>query len=419
MPNGSNGSVDEANQIALNRVQESQPVLVDIVQAGDVVPSLQDGVLLHAGPPIDWPRMCGPMKGAVIGALRYEGWALTEAEAEAMAAGGEVAFYPAHDYGAVGPMTGIITRSMPVFVVENRTFGNRALCTINEGLGKVMRFGANDDSVIARLGWLQGTVAPMLKEAVARAGSIDLGPLMAQALAMGDEMHQRNVAATSLFFRSLAPHLVQGPQKDVAEVIEFMVGNDQFFLNLGMAAGKATMDAISAIDGSTVVSAMSRNGTDFGIRVSGLGNRWFTAPVLMPQGLYFPGFGSQDANPDMGDSTILETMGLGGFAMAASPAVAGFVGAGTASDAINYTREMGEITLGRNGNLAIPALGFQGTPFGIDVRKVVETGITPVINTGIAHREAGVGQVGAGIVRAPMDCFKLALEALESNNESK
>ena len=417
MPSGSNRSVDEANQIALDRVRESQPVLVDIVQAGDAVPSLKDGVLLHAGPPIDWPRMCGPMKGAIVGALRYEGWAATENEAQAMAATGEVVFYPAHDYGAVGPMTGIITRSMPVFVVENRTFGNRALCTINEGLGKVMRFGANDDSVIARLGWLQGTVAPMLKEAVARAGSIDLGPLMAQALAMGDEMHQRNVAATSLFFRSLAPHLVQVPQKDVAEVIEFIVGNDQFFLNLGMAAGKATMDAISAIDGSTVVSAMSRNGTDFGIRVSGLGNRWFTAPVLMPQGLYFPGFGSQDANPDMGDSTILETMGLGGFAMAASPAVAGFVGAGTASDAINYTREMGEITLGRNGNLAIPSLGFQGTPFGIDVRKVVDTGITPVINTGIAHREAGMGQVGAGIVRAPMDCFKLALKALESNND--
>ena len=417
MPSGSNRSVDEANQIALDRVRESQPVLVDIVQAGDAVPSLKDGVLLHAGPPIDWPRMCGPMKGAIVGALRYEGWAATENEAQAMAAAGEVAFYPAHDYGAVGPMTGIITRSMPVFVVENRTFGNRALCTINEGLGKVMRFGANDDSVIARLGWLQSTVAPMLKEAVARAGSIDLGPLMAQALAMGDEMHQRNVAATSLFFRSLAPHLVQVPQKDVAEVIEFIVGNDQFFLNLGMAAGKATMDAISAIDGSTVVSAMSRNGTDFGIRVSGLGNRWFTAPVLMPQGLYFPGFGSQDANPDMGDSTILETMGLGGFAMAASPAVAGFVGAGTASDAINYTREMGEITLGRNGNLAIPSLGFQGTPFGIDVRKVVDTGITPVINTGIAHREAGMGQVGAGIVRAPMDCFKLALKALESNND--
>ena len=419
MPNGLKGSVDEANQIALSRIRESQPVLVDIVQAGDAVPSLKDGVLLHAVPPIDWPRMCGPMKGAVIDALRYEGWAATEAEAQAMAAGGEVAFYPAHDSGAVGPMTGIITRSMPVFVIENRTFGNRALCTINEGLGKVMRFGANDDSVIARLGWLQSTVAPMLKEAVARAGSIDLGPLMAQALAMGDEMHQRNVAATSLFFRILAPHLVQGPRKNVAEAIEFMVGNDQFFLNLGMAAAKATMDAVSTIEGSTLVSTMSRNGTDFGIRVSGLGDRWFTAPVLMPQGLYFPGFSSQDANPDMGDSTILETMGLGGFAMAASPAVAGFVGAGTASDAINYTREMGQITLGMNGNLPIPALGFQGTPFGIDMRKVVETGITPVINTGIAHREAGVGQVGAGIVRAPMDCFKLALDALDSNNDAR
>ena len=309
---------------------------------------------------------------------------------------------------------------MPVFVVENRTSGNRAFCTINEGLGKVLRFGANDDVVIDRLRWMRDTLAPALAEAVKRSGSMELRPLMAQALAMGDEMHQRNVAATSLFFRSLAPHLVRnsGQRASLDEVTDFLVGNDQFFLNLAMAAGKATMDSAGSIEGSTLVHAMSRNGTDFGIRVSALGHQWSTAPALMPDGLYLPGFNGGDANPDMGDSAILETMGLGAFAMAGSPAVAGFVGAGTFRDALTYTREMGEITLGRNPHLTIPNLDFQGIPCGIDVRKVVETDIAPVINTGIAHKEPGIGQVGAGIVRAPMECFYQALEALANRMEN-
>ncbi|MCH7606315.1 MAG: DUF1116 domain-containing protein [Chloroflexi bacterium] len=402
------------------KLRTAEPVLIDIVPAGDVIPVLKERVLLHAGPPVDWRDMCGPMQGAVIGAMRYEGWAGTEAEAEEMAAGGGVTLLPAHDSGAVGPMTGIFSYSMPVFVVENRASGNRAYCTINEGLGRVMRFGANDASVIDRLRWIRGTLAPALQEAVLRAGSIELKPIMAQALAMGDEMHQRNVAATSLFFRRVAPHLVRNTPSGpgLGEVVDFLTGNDQFFLNLAMAAGKATMDAVASIEGTTIVTAMSRNGTDFGIRLGALGERWFTAPCLMPQGLYFPGFSSSDANPDMGDSSILETMGLGGFAMAASPAVAGFVGAGSYQDALNYTREMGEITLGQNPGLAIPGLDFQGTPCGIDVRKVVETGIAPAINTGIAHREAGVGQVGAGIVRAPLECFYQALEALVDQMES-
>ena len=415
------GSIEEANQAALKRVNDAQPVLVDVVAAREAIPQLKKRALLYAGPPIEWRRMCGPMRGAIIGALRYEGWAKDAVDAEAMAADGLVALYPTHHFGAVGPMAGITSPSMPVFVVENRAFGNRAFCTINEGLGRVLRFGANDDRVIDRLRWMQYALAPALRDAIQRAGAIELRPIMAQALAMGDEMHQRNKAATSLFVRSLAPHLVRNMAEgeSLGEVVDFLVGNDQFFLNLAMAAAKATMDPVGHIEGSTLVYAMSRNGTEFGIRVSGLGDRWFTAPVLMPQGLYFPGYGPGHANPDMGDSALLEAMGLGAFSMAGAPAVAGFVGAGTFRDAMNYTREMGEITSGQNSHLAIPTLDFQGAPCGIDIRKVVETGITPVINTGIAHKEAGIGQVGAGIVRAPLECFHLALEAFVTRLQSK
>ena len=412
--------IDEANLTALEKVQSAEPVLIDVVPAREAMPDLVDGALLHAGPPIQWEAMANPLKGAIIGAIRYEGWASTETEAETLAASGSVAFHPAHHFDAVGPMTGIITPSMPVFVVENRTGGNRAYCTINEGLGRVLRFGANDDSVIDRLRWIQTTLGPALKEAVNRGGPIELRPLMAQALAMGDEMHQRNVAATSLFFRAVAPSLVSvsAGEESLEEIARFLVSNDQFFLNLAMAAGKATMDAAKSVEWSTMVYAMSRNGTDFGIRVAALGDRWFTAPALMPDGLYFPGFSAEHANPDMGDSAILETLGLGAFAMAGSPAVVGFVGAGRFRDALNYTQEMGEITVGRHTHLLIPNLDYEGVPCGIDLRKVVETGIAPAINTGIAHKEAGVGQVGAGIVRAPMECFHQALEALVDQLEA-
>ena len=405
--------IDEANRSAMERLLGGEPVLVDVARASDAIPGLSEGVLLHAGPPIAWDQMCGPMRAAVVGAVQYEEWAGDEGGAEALAARGEIRFQPCHDVGAVGPMTGITSASMPVFVVENRTFGNRAFCTINEGTGRVLRFGANDAQVIERLRWVRSTLAPALREAVDRAGGVPLGPLMSRALTMGDEMHQRNVGATSLFIREVAPSLVRAAARgDQGSVLEFLAGNDQFFLNLGMAAGKAIMDPVGDIPGSTVVWAMCRNGRDFGIRVGATGKRWFTAPALMPRGLYFPGFTQEDANPDLGDSAIMETVGLGGFAMAASPSVVGFVGAGTFQDAVNYTREMAEITLGRNTHFSLPTLDFQGTPTGIDVRKVVDTGIAPVINTGIAHREPGVGQVGAGIVRAPMECFTQALEAL-------
>lgn len=406
--------VDRANAQALRRMLKGDPVLIDVVPAAQAIPVLEGRVLLHAGPPITWDRMCGPMRGAVTGALVFEGWADDLEAAAALAASGAVDLHPNHHFDAVGPMTGITTASMPVMVVENRTFGNRAYCTINEGLGKVMRFGGNDAEVLNRLAWLRDALAPAMRAALRASGGIGLKPLVARGLSMGDEMHQRNVACTSLLMRELAPWLARTSQDPdgLAEILGFIGGNDQFFLNVAMAMGKAITDPVRGIEGSSVVTAMARNGTDFGIRVSGTGDSWFVAPVEMPQGLYFPGFTAADANPDMGDSTIVETVGLGGFAMAASPAVAGFVGAGPAASAASFTRAMQEITAGANPDWTIPALDFAGVPTGIDVRLVVETGIVPTINTGIAHKEPGIGQVGAGVVQAPMACFEQALRAL-------
>jgi hypothetical protein len=407
-------SIEKANQAALGKILSADPVLADVRRAGELIPELDAGrLMLHAGPPIEWSRMCGPLKGAVCGAIVFEGWAPDLAAAEKLAAQGGVQFAPNHHFGAVGPMTGITTRSMPLLVVENRAFGNRAVCALNEGLGKVMRFGGNDAEVLARLGWLRDEFGPLLGKAL-RSSEVPLNPLIARGLAMGDEMHQRNVACSSLLLRALAAPFSRNATslEKLAKALEFTGGNDQFFLNIAMAMGKSILDPARGIASSTIVTAMCRNGTDFGIRVAGLGDAWFTAPVEMPQGLYFPGYSAADANPDIGDSAILEAVGLGAFAMAAAPAVAGFVGAGGFADAVAYTRAMSEIAAGRNPKWGIPALEFAGTPAGIDVRRVVETGVAPAINTGIAHRLPGVGQVGAGVARAPLACFEKALIAL-------
>jgi hypothetical protein len=405
--------IEEANQETLRRVLAGEPVLVDVVPAVSAIPELAGRVILHAGPPVAWERMCGPMRGAVMGIAVFEGWAEDLDDAARQAAAGAFAFHPNHHFGAVGPMTGMTTASQPVMVVENRAFGNRAYCAINEGLGKVMRFGGNDAEVLNRLRWLKDVLGPALGRALRESGGIALKPLIARGLTMGDEMHQRNVACSSLLLRQLAPALARTATStdELAATLAFIGGNDQFFLNVGMAMGKALTDPARNIAGSSVVTAMSRNGTDFGIRVSATGDRWFTAPVEMPTGIYFPGFSEKDANPDMGDSAIVETIGLGAFAMAAAPAVVGYVGAGRASQAASFTQAMAEITVGANPAWTIPAMDFAGVPTGIDIRLVVETSLAPTINTGIAHREPGVGQVGAGIVKAPLKCFEEALVA--------
>lgn len=407
------GKIDEANQKVLEIINSGEPELVDVCYAHELFPEMDKYTIGHAGPPLKWEEMCGPLKGAVLGAVCYEGLTETLEEAEQLVGQGKIKFVSNHSMGCVGPMTGMITYSMPLYVVKNRTYGNQAYSTFNEGLGKVMRFGANDRSVIDRLKWLENTLAPAMKKALLLSGPISLKVIMIKALAMGDEMHQRNIAASSVFAREILPSLVRVEENParLQEITDFVTGNDQFFLNLAMASGKAIMDPTKNVKDSCIVTAMSRNGTNFGIKISALGDQWFEAPVEMPVGLYFPGYSEEDANPDMGDSAITETMGIGGFAMGSAPAVVKFVGAGTAADAFRYSKSMREITTGVSNTLVMPAMDFTGTPTGIDIRKVVETGITPVINTGMAHKKAGVGQIGAGIVHAPMACFTKALEA--------
>jgi len=408
--------IDAANEEVCNRIKQGRPVLVGMGIARDVIPGMHDRLILHAGPPITWERMCGPQRGAVMGALVYEGIAKDEAEAEQIAASGGVEFSPCHHHHAVGPMAGIISPRMPVFILENKTFGNRAYATQNEGLGKVLRYGGLGPEVYARLKWMETDLYPALDRALSSLpDGIDIKSLIAQALHMGDECHNRNRAATSLFLRAITPALIRTSRDNetLAQVFEFIDRNDHFFLNLSMPAGKAMLEAAEGVEGSSIVTVMARNGTDFGIRLASMPERWFTAPAGIVQGLYFPGFSEADANPDIGDSTITETAGYGGCAMAAAPAITQFVG-GTPQMAVQSTLDMYEITASEHESFTIPALNFRGTPLGIDVRKVMETGILPQINTGIAHKDPGVGMVGAGILRAPEACFRAAFEAIRA-----
>ena len=408
--------IDAANNQACARVLAARPMLIDVALRADAVwPEMKSQrILLHAGAPVAWEAMCGPMHGAMTGAVLYEGWADTPGKARAMLERGEIAFAQCHDFKAVGPMTGIISASMPVFVVRNATHGNLAYTNLNEGIGKCLRFGANSPDVLARLKWFEKVLAPTLKAATQiEQEGVDLKAIQAQALLMGDEVHSRNAAATALYFMQMATSLAgtNTPQSQVKETLEFIARTSQFFLNLSMVSSKAIMDAAHGVEHSSVVTATARNGTTTAIRVSGLGREWFEAPSDMPVGLFFPGYKQEDANPDLGDSAICETAGYGGMSLAASPALTLLVG-GSVADATAYSRLMYHITTTKNPALSLPNLEFDGAPTGMDIRKIVDTGIRPVVTTGIAHKEAGIGQIGAGIVRPPMACYVKAVKAL-------
>lgn len=395
-----------ANETAVRRLVDAHPHLVDVRPAHEVL-GLEPGTFLHAGPPLTWERASGPMRGALIGAALFEGLAETPEEAERLVR--TAPLEPCHHHRTVGPMAGVVSPSMWMFVVEDAESGGTAYCSLNEGLGKVLRYGAYGPEVIDRLRLMAGSLGPALRAAVRAHGPVDLRSIMAQALHMGDELHNRNRAATSLFVRELAGDLADADGG--AEALRFAAGNDHFFLNMAMAAGKVAADAARGVPGSSLVVAMARNGTDFGVQVSGTGDRWFTGPAGVPDGLYLGAYGPGDANPDIGDSTITETNGVGGFAMAAAPAIVRFIG-GEVPDALAATQRMYEITLAEHPAYQVPILGFRGTPVGIDVTKVVRTGLLPVVNTGIAGRVAGTGQVGAGLVSPPAEVFTQALRAL-------
>jgi hypothetical protein len=400
-----------ANDQALAAMLRTGAELVDLRPARDAL-GLEPGQLLHAGPPIVWDRASGPLRGALIGAMLLEGLASDPGDAEAALLAGSVEMEPCHRRGAVGPMAGVVSPSMWVFELRDPSSEGTAWCPLNEGLGKVLRYGAYSPDVIARLRWMNAVLGPALRAAVHRHGPVDVKAIIAQMIQMGDEGHNRNRAGTLMLLRELLPYLVETASAgDLGEIVRFVAGNDHFFLNLVMPAGKLQTSAAAGIDGSSVVTTMARNGTDFGIQVAGLGERWFTGPALVPEGLFFGTYGPDDANPDIGDSAIAETMGLGGFVMATAPAIVQFVG-GTVRDAMRTTQLMYEITVGENPAFALPALDFRGAPTGIDVAAVVKTGVLPQINTGMAGKVAGTGQVGAGLVNPPAECFVQALAAL-------
>ncbi|MBM4329990.1 MAG: DUF1116 domain-containing protein [Deltaproteobacteria bacterium] len=401
--------IEAANAEAVKRINAADPVLIDIAPAGQVIPGLTDRMLLHSGPPVDWQRMCGAQRGAMMGAAIFEGWAGSVDEAGKLLESGAIRFEPNHPHQAVGPMAGTISASMPVWVVENKTFGNRAFCRQVEGR---QQFGDYSDGALQGLRQWRDVWAPALRKGLLQMGGLSLKPIIAKALQMGDELHNRPVAASSLFANAMAcPMIEAGVAKDnLIGTLKYITNHELIFLALAMAAGKASADPAAGIEYSTVVVAMARNGTEFGIRVSGLGEEWFTAPAPRVNGLYFPGYGGEDAGADIGDSAITETVGWGGFVLAGATGILALVG-GTPEEAMVYSKDMRQITVTASPNYRMPIMGFQGAPVGIDIRKVVQTGIVPIIDTAIAHRNPGYSIIGAGLVRAPMECFKKALTA--------
>ena len=401
--------IESANQEAVRRLTIGEPVLVDIAPAGEVIPGMQAKMITYAGPPIEWQSMCGAQKGAIMGMVLYEGWASTLEEARSLLEQGAIRLEPNHHHQTVGPMAGTISPSAPVWVVENKAFGNRAFCRQVEGN---QQFGDTSDAALQGLRLWRDLWAPTLRKALHTIGGLDLRPIIAKALQMGDELHNRHSASSSLFANAMAVAMAQTdlPRDAMINTLKYVTGHDLIFLGLAMASGKAIADPARDIEYSTVVTAMARNGTEFGIRVSGLGDEWFTAPSPRVDGLYIPGYKAEDAGLDMGDSAIAETVGWGGFVLGGAPGILSLVG-GTPEEALAYTREMKRITVAQHPTYRMPALGFEGAPIGIDIRKVVQTGSTPIIDTAIAHKDPGYPKIGAGLVRAPLECFKKALTA--------
>lgn len=405
--------IDQANREVLRRLGEGSPQFTRIGTALGELPGMTSRTILHCGPPLPWAQFCDPLRRSVLAAITAEGLAASPAEAGAMVERGEVVLEPANHHDTVLPMATALGPSAPVVVAENPAGGNRAYSGLNQGPGSTPWFGVDSPDAVQRLRFLRDAVAPVLNEAVQASGPIDILAMATQGLQMGDDSHMRTQATTNLLIRHLLPYLARVRNPGLAEVGEFLSTDHLFFLNIVMAAAKALTDWAAQVPDSSIVTGMARNGTTFGVRLAATGDRWFVAPSPpVSDALYNPGFGPDDGAPDIGDSAVLELIGLGGAAAAASPAVAAFLGGGMAA-AVGATQAMDRVSAGRSSRFRLPFLDFRGSPLGIDVRKVVETGVTPSITTGILHRSAGTGQVGAGVAHAPLECFEDALSQLD------
>jgi hypothetical protein len=409
--------IDKANQQALSILFKSKPIWVNVQPAIKVIPEMKKNLILHAGPPISWSRMCSAQKNGVAGAAVFEGLAKNFDEASQMACTGELLIDACHNHCTVGSMTGITSASMPVMVVNNEPYCNQAYINVHEGSSRNrLTYGAFNNDIRNNLVWIRDVLGPALGEAVQKMNGLEIIPIIARSLTMGDECHNRPSAGTALFSLSIIPYLIESclEKKEIARITRFLAETEHFFFHLGMAAGKVSTDAMSGIELSSIVTAIARNGVEVGIRVSGTGDQWFIGPAAEIDGVYFPGYGPENAEADIGDSAIMEVIGLGAFAMGASIPMAYAVG-GTSQDAIRYQESMGNITIDRHPAFKVPALDFQGTPVGIDIRKVVQSNVLPIIDTAIAHKKGG--EIGVGIARPPMEIFNKALVELYKTGE--
>ncbi len=411
---------DRANANTIARMLKSNPVWIDVGEAKDEIPGMLPNHVLHSGPPIDFDDMCDPQQRAVEGAAVFEGWVRDKSELKKKIRSGKIVLAPNYTLNSIGPMCGVITPSMSVIVTQNKSFGNRSWSTFNEGKGNVLWMGTYDDGSIQRLRWIKDTLGPGLKEALKHSeGGIDLHAILSEAVQMGDEAHARSAACTSLLLQRLYPLLLKTclDRRSILEIVEFIGSNNHFFLNLTLTACKVTADAAHGIKNSMIVTAMSRNGVDFALRVGGGGGRWFISPAApMDEAIYYSGYSFEDAAGDIGDSAIVETAGLGGMVIGAAPSICSFVG-GTMEDSVRAMKTMKSICAGSNPKFAPASADFMSAPLGIDIRKVVQTGITPIIDTGVIHKSSGVGQIGAGIARAPIEAFEKAVTHFGGNNE--
>lgn len=407
------GERERANAVAVERICGADPVLVDVRPAGEVVPGFSANTILTSGASLEWDQYRGGQRAAVLGGAMFEGLATSEEDAEAAIRAGEILVRPCQPYACAGSLAGVYTASMPVLVVENAATGNRAFCNLFEGVSPHrLNYGVYNDEVRRSLLFLGDAIGPLLGEAIRFLGGIPLAPLMRRALHMGDELHSRNTAATLLFTRELVPALVEldgSRHTDVIAAFDYLRSSDYFFLRLSMAASKAAADAAHGVEGSSVVTGMVFNCRDFAIRVSGLGDEWFRGPLPVKFGAkLFEGHREEEIEFMGGESTLNETVGLGGFAQAAAFPLQDYQG-GTPERMVEANLAMYDITVAEHPDFRIPFLGFRGVPVGIDVYLVGSTGITPVLDIGIAGSSGG--QIGAGSFRAPLEPFVAAAVA--------
>ncbi|MEA3117741.1 MAG: hypothetical protein QOI13_1011 [Paraburkholderia sp.] len=391
-----------ANRLAVERIAATEPVLTGCERAS-VALGLADGELGHAGPPFaSAAEIPAPVLNALTGAVLHERWAGNREAARAMIMRGEIRLRANHDLGTVSPMTGVVRPRQTVMRIENRAGSGVAHATLAEAGRRVLRFGFYDEAVAAGLDHLDQVVGPALARALP-AGGLPLLPLIAEGVALGDDVHQRNIGGMYAFVRQLS---------DLETSLRaWLLGNPQHFLNYAMAGAKLALDRAHDIPDSSIVTAISRNGVSCGVRIAGCGERWFTAPASFPDGGFFAPHTPLDAQGDLGDSAIMEAYGLGGTIAHCSPELARLMQQDwQAASAVGH--RMRSLFDSAHPTIAPALAGEAGAGLGLDAQRVVDAGEPIRIHTGIAHRDGVTGWIGIGVATASVACFDAALRAL-------